>query len=659
MILAVGGTKNTVQIYISQDDEFKLATTLSGHEGWIRALEFVQDISGSCRDLLLASASQDRYIRLWRVHQEDKLPSANRVTNDPILEVLSRSLSNKVYGFESSGSKYLITFEALLIGHEDWIYTASWHNWQGRLQLLSASADNSLAVWEVDPESGIWVCSARLGEISAQKGSTTATGSTGGFWLGLWSPCASAVVSLSRSGGWRLWKRDSEDDRWKQDVAMTGHVKEVKSIAWSKSGAYLLSTGHDQTTRLHAEWKRDGKSSWHEFSRPQIHGYDLNCIDVISDTEFISGADEKLLRIFDEPAAVAHLLSKLSKLPVNENLVLPEAANIPVLGLSNKAVEVADDGHSHTNGHVEEEEDSIEQASSLFKQTLEMNHPPYEDHLARHLLWPETEKLYGHGYEISCVAVSNDGSLVATACRASSIDHALIRLYDTTEWLEVKPALRAHSLTVTSLEFSSDDKFLLSVGRDRQWTIFECKDKARNKYELLHANRKSHNRMILDCSWAPIEAGRVFVTSGRDCAIKIWIMNSFGTICLNQWFMSSPITSVSFIPRLVNDHFILAYGQESGSISVASISRLGVICRLVELGQLSPSKAVNQLSWRPALETLSNQELTDTHSEIGNTSLSIQLAAASDDTSVRIFSISQSALECVATSERWRHPCKS
>lgn len=656
-ILAIGGTKNTIQIYISQDDEFKLATTLSGHEGWIRALEFVEDISDGCPDLLLASASQDKYIRLWRVHQGDELPAANRATNDPVLEVLNRSLSNKAYRFESNGNKHSITFEALLLGHEDWIYTASWHKWQGRLQLLSASADNSLAVWEADPATGIWVCSARLGEISAQKGATTATGSTGGFWLGLWSPYANTVVSLGRTGGWRLWKRDQEHDRWKQDVAITGHVKEVKSVAWSKSGAYLLSTGNDQTTRLHAEWKTDDMRSWHEFSRPQIHGYDLNCIDVISDTEFISGADEKLLRVFDEPAAVAHLLAKLSKLPVDENQVLPDAANIPVLGLSNKAVEIANDEHAHENGHVEGE-NSTQKASASFKQTLEIVHPPFEDHLARHLLWPETEKLYGHGYEISCVAVSNNGTLVATACRASSIDHALIRLYDTKEWLEVKPALRAHSLTVTSLKFSSDDKFLLSVGRDRQWTVFECKDEARNKYELLHANRKAHSRMILDCSWAPIEAGRVFVTSGRDTAIKIWIMNSFGTVCLNQWLMSSPITSVTFFHRLMNDHFILAYGRENGSISVANISRLGVMCRLIELCHLSPSKAVNQLSWRPMLEAVRNKEVANANSELEGASTSLQLAAAGDDTSVRIFSISQLALECIATSEGWRHPCK-
>jgi len=657
MILAIGGTKNTVQIYISQDDEFKLTATLSGHEGWIRALEFSEDIIDGCRDLLLASASQDRYIRLWRVHQGEELPAASRAVNDPALGILGRSLSNKAYRLEAGGNRYSITFEALLLGHEDWIYTASWHKWRGKLQLLSASADNSLAVWEADPASGIWVCSARLGEISAQKGSTTATGSTGGFWLGLWSPYANAVVSLGRSGGWRLWKKEKEDDRWKQDIAITGHVKEVKSIAWARSGTYLLSTGNDQTTRLHAEWKRDGKISWHEFSRPQIHGYDLNCIDVISDTEFISGADEKLLRVFDEPAAVAHLLAKLSKLPLDENRVLPDAANIPVLGLSNKAVEVATEECPHENGDVEGQ-DGTEKASILSKSTLEMNRPPFEDHLARHLLWPEIEKLYGHGYEISCVAASNDGTLVATACRASSIDHALIRLYDTKEWLEIKPALRAHSLTVTSLEFSPDDKFLLSVGRDRQWTVFERKDEAKNKYDLLHANQKTHSRMILDCSWAPIEAGRVFATSGRDTAIKIWVMNNFGTICLNQWSMSSPITSISFVHRLVKDHFILAYGREHGSVSIASISRLGVMCRCLELGYLSLSKAVNQLSWRPMLEAACDKEPANANSEMGSASLSLQLAAASDDTSVRIFSVPQSALECMATSEGWRHPYK-
>lgn len=31
-------------------------------------------------------------------------------------------------------------------------------------------------------------------------------------------------------------------------------------------------------------------------------------------------------------------------------------------------------------------------------------------------LWPETHKLYGHSYEVFCVAGSPDGKFIASAC---------------------------------------------------------------------------------------------------------------------------------------------------------------------------------------------------------------------------------------------------
>jgi len=36
--------------------------------------------------------------------------------------------------------------------------------------------------------------------------------------------------------------------------------------------------------------------------------------------------------------------------------------------------------------------------------------------LNTHTLWPETNKLYGHGYEISCVESSLDGKILVSAC---------------------------------------------------------------------------------------------------------------------------------------------------------------------------------------------------------------------------------------------------
>lgn len=625
MVLAVAGTRPTIQIFVSRDSQFQLSATLTGHEGWIRALDFTRETTDAYSDLLLASASQDKYIRLWRFHQGNELPVASSALNDPALGVLVKFLSNKAHWIESTASKHSITFEALLLGHEDWIYAASWRHRDGKLQLLSTSEDNSLAIWESDTSSGVWVCITRLGEISAQKGSTSATGSAGGFWIGLWSPDGNSVVSLGRTGSWRKWTYSSADDMWAQQVAITGHVREVRGVTWSRDGSYLLSTSQDQTTRLFSEWKREGiSSSWHEFSRPQIHGYDLNCVDAISDTEFVSGADEKLLRVFDEPKGVAEMLSKLCNIASSNTTDLPDAANIPVLGLSNKAIQAIGDDEEAENGEDDERE-AIDPASIIRKSALEFTHPPFEDHLARHLLWPETEKLYGHGYEISTVAVSRDGGLVATACRASSIDHAVIRLYDTKEWLEVKPALKAHSLTVTSLQFSPDDKYLLSVGRDRQWVVWE-RTKEPSLYALKHSNPKGHSRMILNCAWTPLEQP-TFLTAGRDKSVKIWQVTEEEVQLKGTVRANASVTAVAGNSKVIGGKTWFAFGTEIGEIGIASATVDGLDHVQVTMidAEISPAKTINQIVWRPGRQEEQEQ----------------QIAVATDDSSVRLYNIAE------------------
>lgn len=629
-VLAVAGTRSTIQIFVSRDTQFQLSATLTGHEGWIRALAFTRETSDANSDLLLASASQDKYIRLWRLHRGDELPAASTALNDPALGGFGKSLSNKAHWISSATSKYSITFEALLLGHEDWIYQASWRHRNGKLQLLSTSEDNSLSIWESDPTSGVWVCITRLGEISAQKGSTSATGSAGGFWIGLWSPDGNTVVSLGRTGSWRKWTFSPADDMWTQQVAVTGHVREVKGVSWSRDGSYLLTTGTDQTSRLYSQWKRDDKPpSWHEFSRPQIHGYDLNCIEAISNTQFVSGADEKLLRVFDEPKGVAHMLQNLCNIETSTTSAdLPDAANIPVLGLSNKAIQAVGDDEATENGNQDDndERDAIDPSSVVRKSTLDLHQPPFEDHLARHLLWPETEKLYGHGYEISALAVSRDARLVATACRASSIDHAVIRLYDTTEWLEVKPPLKAHSLTVTALEFSPDDSFLLSVGRDRQWVLWERRDDDAALYVQKHANPKGHSRMILDAAWTPLQQPHAtFMTAGRDKSVKMWQITDTDVQLKASVAANAPVTAVACNPVMADKNITFAFGTENGELGIGSMSSeaLDQVSVATVQPHLLPAKTINQVVWRPGREGQAAQ----------------QIAVASDDTSVRVFNV--------------------
>lgn len=43
------------------------------------------------------------------------------------------------------------------------------------------------------------------------------------------------------------------------------------------------------------------QATWHEISRPQIHGYDMQCLAMVGRFQFVSGADEKVLRVFQAP----------------------------------------------------------------------------------------------------------------------------------------------------------------------------------------------------------------------------------------------------------------------------------------------------------------------------------------------------------------------
>ncbi|KAH6611179.1 elongator complex protein 2 [Trichoderma cornu-damae] len=635
-ILASAGTRDVIQILTAEaragEIQFSLQATLGGHEGWLRCLSFSRETNGPDSDLLLASASQDKYIRIWRVHQGKELPALAAKGSDPSGSAFmpGKSPSNKAHWLRVAEQDFSVTFEALLLGHEDWIYSAKWHSQaDGKLRLLSASADNSLAIWEADPGSGIWVSMVRLGEISREKGATTATGSTGGFWTGLWSPDGRSIACLGRTGSWRRWEYDVSGDAWRPCVAISGHTKAVTGISWSKDGGFLLSTSSDQTTRLHMKWK--GSGTWHEMSRPQIHGYDLNCIDSLGSSQFVSGADEKLMRVFGEPRAVATMLSRLGGIDGANVADMPDAANMPVLGLSNKAIDALDDDQE-IQPVDDRDRDAIDPASIVKKSYLDIGHPPLEETLSRHTLWPETEKLYGHGYEISCLAASHDGKLIASACRASSINHAVIRIFETEKWTELRPPLAAHSLTATRLRFSSDDRYLLSVGRDRQWAVFErgAGEDGSIQYQLLQSNAKGHSRMILDAAWAPSPAP-LFATAGRDKQVRIWSLSKQDGAEAKPQFVQvaalasdGPATSVDFSTRTVGNKHILAVGTESGRVSLCAVAEDGTsVLELPTSPELVLPKAALQLAWRPA-----NKDGTEAKHE---------LAVAGEDSSLRLY----------------------
>lgn len=55
--------------------------------------------------------------------------------------------------------------------------------------------------------------------------------------------------------------------------------------------------------------------------------------------------------------------------------------------------------------------------------------PPPEETLMQNTLWPETQKLYGHGFEVYALCATSNGKLLASSCKATSAEHAEIILW--------------------------------------------------------------------------------------------------------------------------------------------------------------------------------------------------------------------------------------
>jgi WD40 repeat protein len=128
----------------------------------------------------------------------------------------------------------------------------------------------------------------------------------------------------------------------------------------------------------------------------------------------------------------------------------------------------------------------------------------------------------------SSLAVSYFRDMIATACRATSAEHAVVRVYNSSTWQPVGKPLEGHSLTVTRIAFSPDDRFILSVSRDRTWRLYQAQEDAGKEivftvrmdlnqsisgYTAVAAN-KAHGRIIWDCAWA--HEGHIFATASRD-----------------------------------------------------------------------------------------------------------------------------------------------
>ncbi|RKP10931.1 WD40-repeat-containing domain protein [Thamnocephalis sphaerospora] len=696
-VLVSASTDMRISLYTQRSGQFVRMLQLQGHTDWIRALQFVRlpaSPTAACKtedqgtgELMLASASQDRYIRLWRLTalssdigagSEKQPPAAlatpedsEAVAMESLLDTLQKTalegdgaqLSTQAFLFEATSAdsdstrwRFSVMLDAVLQGHDDWVYSLCWHppmlkqdgGYEQPLRLLSASADKSAIIWAPDETTGIWLPESRVGEIA---------GTSLGLYGALFSADGSSILAHGHHGAFHLWARVSEDDdtiaRWEPRVCVSGHFSSVQGLTWHPEGRFLVSVSLDQTARLYAPWIQHEmeQTSWHEIARPQVHGYDMQCVSFIDHFRYASGADEKVVRIFDAPAAFVRTLASLTgdMELLKDAESRPAAANLPPLGLSNKAI-----AQEHVDGNgAAADEDAMDGAET--EEVIEASHgqsyalprgprsfgatdaqqPPFDEQLQQLTLWPETEKLYGHGFEIIAVASSRDGRYLATACKAASPEHAILRIFDTQTWKELPSKLAAHTLTVTKARFAHNDRWLLTVSRDRSWALYKRGESEHEPFTLAAKMVKAHARIIWDASWSPDDL--LFATGSRDKTVKIWkqVVDSAqpdAWSCAATIKCKESVTAIDFAP-LCAAGYCLAVGHEDGHIAFYRAGESAADWAL--LGQVPASLAhastVNGLVWRcPPQEGHGS----------GAASSGYQLATCGQDHSLRLLDVS-------------------
>ncbi|CAI0447251.1 unnamed protein product [Linum tenue] len=647
--LAMGGLDNKIHMYWGKrTGKFVRGCELKAHTDWIRSLDFSLPICkpGEANSIMLVSSSQDKGIRIWKMSLLGFSGGEGQETYRKEI-----SLASYIEGpiIVAGSSSYQISLESLLIGHEDWVYSVEWQPPSTRNEgssycqpqsILSASMDKAMMIWQPEKKTGIWMNVVTVGELSH---------SALGFYGGHWSPDGQSILAHGYGGAFHMWRNIGIDtDNWLPQKVPSGHFAPVTDISWGRHGQYILTVSHDQTTRVFAPWKTEAShldgQSWHEISRPQVHGHDINCVAIIEgkgNQRFVCGADEKVARVFEAPLSFLKTLNRATlQSDIPEDLQMGVqilGANMSALGLSQKPIYV-NAVHESPGANGNDSIDTLESIPDAIP--VVFTEPPIEDQLAYHTLWPESHKLYGHGNELFSLCCDHGGKLVASSCKAQSQSVAEIWLWEVGSWKTVG-RLQSHTLTVTQMEFSRDDTMLLAVSRDRQFSVFSIQRTGDEISSQLVAKQEGHKRIIWSCSWNPF--GHDFATGSRDKTVKIWTVVDSKDPWVKQIAtlpqFSSSVTAVSWfgIDRQ-RDHGLVAVGMENGLIELWSIT----VRRNIDSGGSSASAAlairldptmchvspVNRLSWR------SREKSED--------SRSVQLASCGADHCVRIFEVNLS-----------------
>jgi len=392
-------------------------------------------------------------------------------------QILSASSDNTLKLWEQDSGECLQTFT----GHSGSV-TACAFSPDGK-QLLSASDDNTLKLW--DRTSG--EC---LQTFTGHSGSVTACA---------FSPDGKQLLSASDDATLKLWDRD--DGECLQ--TFTEHSSLVTACAFSPDGKQLLSASADNTLKL---WGRDSGECLQTFT--EHSSLVTACAFSPDGKQLLSASADNTLKLWDRDdgeclqtfTGHSGLVTACAFSPDGKQLL--SASDDATLKLWDR-----DDGECL---QTFTEHSGLVTACAFSPDGKQLLSASWDNTLK---LWGRDsgeclQTFTGHSGSVTACAFSPDGKQLLSA----SADNTL-KLWDRDDG-ECLQTFTEHSSLVTACAFSPDGKQLLSASADNTLKLW-----GRDSGECLQTFT-GHSGSVTACAFSP--DGKQLLSASEDDTLKLW-----------------------------------------------------------------------------------------------------------------------------------------